>query len=59
VEDALNHPCFAKMKKESKEIVAETPVIIEFEEQELDKSMLRQLFLKACSEIQSDPDFRK
>ena len=55
----MNHPCFAKMKKESKEIVAETPVIIEFEEQELDKSMLRQLFLKACSEIQSDPDFRK
>jgi hypothetical protein len=51
VEDALNHPCFAKVKKASKEVVAENAVIIEFEDQKMDKAMLRQLFLKASDEI--------
>jgi mitogen-activated protein kinase 1/3 len=32
VEDALNHPCFTKIRRESKEVVAETPVSIEFED---------------------------
>jgi hypothetical protein len=41
VEDALNHPCFAKVKKASKEVLAEHPVTIEFEDQKIDKSMLR------------------
>ena len=59
VEDALNHPCFGKIKKLSKEIVAENAVNIEFEDQQMDKSMLRQLFLKACEEIQADSDYRK
>ena len=59
VEDALNHPCFGKIKKDSKEVVAETPVTIEFEDQQLDKPTLRRLFLKACAEIQADPDLRK
>ena len=59
VEDALNHPCFSKVKKLSKEVVAENAVNIEFEDQNMDKSMLRQLFLKACEEIQADPEYRK
>ena len=59
VEDALNHPCFAKIKKSAKEVVAESVVNIEFEDQQTDKLMLRQLFLKVCSEIQADPDYRK
>ena len=41
VDDALNHPCFAKMKKTSREIEAEYAVNIEFEDQKMDKSMLR------------------
>jgi len=33
VDDALNHPCFAKIKKDAKEIVADNAVTIEFEDQ--------------------------
>lgn len=51
VEDALSHPCFAKIKKESKELASENPVTIEFDDQQLDKPTLRKLFLKACAEI--------
>ncbi len=51
VDEALNHPCFVKIKKASKEVVAENPVLIDFEDRDLDKATLRQLFLKACSEI--------
>jgi len=32
VEDALNHPCFTKIRRESKEVVAENPVSIDFED---------------------------
>ena len=59
VEDALSHPCFTKIRKQPKESIAENPVTIDFEDDPLDKEMLRQLFLRMCGEIQSDSDFRK
>jgi hypothetical protein len=48
VEDSLDHPIFAKIRKPSKELCADTPVIIDFEDQPLDKDTLRQLFLKVA-----------
>jgi len=48
VEDALAHPIFAKIRKPAKELCADHPVIIEFEDQPLDKDTLRQLFLKVA-----------
>jgi len=51
VEDAISHPCFDKIRKENKESLAEKPVTIQFEDLQLDKQTLRQLFLEACSEI--------
>ena len=32
VEEALSHPCFAKIRKPAKESIAEKPVTIDFEE---------------------------
>jgi len=54
VQDALEHPCFANIRKLSKECLAENPVKIDFEDEVLDKVMLRKTFLKICNEIQSD-----
>lgn len=51
VKDALEHPCFQKIRKESKESLADSPVLIDFEDEVLDKDMLRQVFLKMCAEI--------
>ncbi len=54
VKDALEHPCFYKIRKESKEVKADHVVEIDFEEEILDKEMLRKVFLKLCNEIQHD-----
>ncbi len=59
VDAALDHPCFLKIRKQSKEMKAEHPVMIDFEEMVLDSKMLRQVFLKLCAEIQADPTLRK
>ena len=51
MKDALEHPCFYKIRKEAKEIKADHVVVIDFEEEILDKEMLRKVFLKLCHEI--------
>ena len=37
VKDALEHPCFTKIRKQAKEQLAEKPVVIDFEDEVLDK----------------------
>jgi hypothetical protein len=59
VKDALEHSCFYKIRKESKEIKADHVVVIDFEEEILDKEMLRKVFLKLCHEISHDSSLRK
>ena len=51
VDDALEHPLFAKVRKMEKEKIAETLVFIDFEERDLDEDSLRQLFLQAAEQI--------
>jgi hypothetical protein len=51
VDDALEHPLFAKVRKMEKEKIAETLVFIDFEERDLDEDSLRQLFLQAAKQI--------
>jgi len=46
VEDALDHPMFAKIRKPKKELSAESTVTIDFEGLDLDKDKLRQLLLQ-------------
>ncbi len=50
---------FKKVRKEQKEMVAASPIIIDFEDQPLDKDTLRQLFLKMAHECQCDSTLRK
>jgi len=51
VDDALEHPLFAKLRNVEKEKIALTPVFIDFEEQDLDEDCLRQVFLQAVKLI--------
>ena len=51
VDDALEHPLFAQVRKMEKEKIAETLVFIDFEERDLDEDSLRQLFLQAAKQI--------
>lgn len=47
VDEALNHSLFAKVKDKKKEIVAEGPVVLEFEKEgELGVDRLRELFIQ-------------
>lgn len=59
VKDAISHPVFAKIRKEGKEATSGHLVAIDFEDELLDKEMLRNVFLKLCSEIRSDESLRK
>lgn len=59
VDDALEHPLFAKLRNVEKEKIALTPVFIDFEEQDLDEDCLRQVFLQAVKLIKDDPELRK
>lgn len=59
VDDALEHPLFAKLRNIEKEKIAETPVFIDFEERDLDEDCLRELFLKAAKLIKDDLELRK
>lgn len=59
VKDAIAHPVFAKIRKEGKEATSGHLVTIDFEDELLDKEMLRNVFLKLCSEIRSDESLRK
>lgn len=58
IEDALAHPCFKKIRKPAKETNAPKPIVIDFEDQPLDKDTLRGLFLRIQSEVANDPHFR-
>ena len=50
IEEALNHPFLANVRDESKEIVADGPIILDFEKEgELGKERLRELFIKEIS----------
>jgi len=46
LQDALNHPIFANVRKEQAEIFVGKPIELEFEGMSLDKKVLRELFLK-------------
>lgn len=48
VDEALNHPMFAKIRKAEKEVTSDTQITIEFDNsnETLDRSKLRQLFLE-------------
>lgn len=59
VQDALAHPTFAKIRKESKEVKSQHLVTIDFEDDILDKDSLRQVFLRLCAEIKDDITLRK
>lgn len=47
IEEALNHPFFSKIRRQEKEMEAESKIIIDFDQTEevLDRKKLRQLFL--------------
>jgi len=45
VEEALDHPLFTKIRKADKEVSASEKVTIEFEEQTLNQTSLRALYL--------------
>lgn len=48
IDEALNHPIFAKVRNPEKEVVAKSKVLIEFDQSKevLDRKKLRQLFLE-------------
>ena len=46
LKECLDHPLFDKVRRPMPESFAEKPIELEFEKMELDKSTLRQLFLK-------------
>lgn len=48
IDEALDHPFFAKIRKESKEVESEVKINIEFDQtkETLDRKRLRQLFLE-------------
>ena len=51
VKDALEHPCFAKIRKPAKEEPAATQVVLDFDNETLSRSSLREIFLRLCTEI--------
>ena len=59
ITDALAHPCFKKIRKPTRELVADQVCVIDFEDQALDKDTLRQLYLRIVHEAQTDETMRK
>ena len=53
MDDALDHPCFSKIRKVEEEKNAESPVSIDFENEALSTGKLRELFIKAIEIVKS------
>jgi len=53
VDDALDHPCFSKIRKVEEEKNAESPVSIDFENEALSTGKLRELFMKAIEIVKN------
>ncbi|CDW81215.1 UNKNOWN [Stylonychia lemnae] len=49
LEDCFKHPFFQKVRKQEKENIAASTVVLEFEKIELDRKTLRELFLQEIS----------
>lgn len=60
IEDALEHSCFEKLRKDKcKERVASHTIEIDFEGEQLDRESLRELFIRLVSECKQDNTLRK
>ena len=59
VKDALAHEAFAKIRRDSKELISDQLVTIDFEDEILDKEMLRNVFMRLCYQIKADESLRK
>jgi mitogen-activated protein kinase 1/3 len=47
VDEALNHPLFSKVRDKKKEIIADGPIVLDFEKEgDLDADRLRELFVR-------------
>mmetsp|Transcript_2380 Transcript_2380/g.3633 ORF Transcript_2380/g.3633 Transcript_2380/m.3633 type:complete len:84 (-) Transcript_2380:21-272(-) len=53
LEEALNHPLFNNVRRPQAEGFVGKPIELEFEKMQLDKSILRELFLKEIYSYQS------
>ena len=48
LQQCLEHPLFASVRKIEKEAIVGQPVVLEFERMELNKDRLRELILAEC-----------